>query len=99
MYRLLGIDLIWWDNPFMTERLTVWGEVDGLFGGRDSSLHGTHASRPQARPRLIKEETMTIFINSFCRVMGRPETRCPRTNFLGLQVPLMNRPGNTMSLH
>jgi len=30
--------------------------------------------------------------------MGRPETMCPRTNFLGPLVPEINRPGNTMSL-
>jgi len=31
-------------------------------------------------------------------VLGRPETMCPRTNFLGPLVPEMNRPRNIMSL-
>jgi len=32
-------------------------------------------------------------------VMGRPEKRWPWTYFLGLLVPKINRPRNTMSLH
>jgi len=35
----------------------------------------------------------------FGGLMGLPKTMCPRTNFLGLLVPKINRPVNTMSLH
>jgi len=37
--------------------------------------------------------------NRWGGAMGRPETMCPRTNFLELLVPKINRPRNTMSLH
>jgi hypothetical protein len=47
-------------------------------------------------PSLQYAEFPSLF-QYFGAMMGRPETMCPRTSFLGPLVLTMNRPKNTMS--